>query len=136
MTFLVHDLTYDRTPDYKKELQSPHRLTKNEVVEHLQQYVANFNLNVILSATIRSTIYDSSEKKWTVKLQTANGGVQTIVSKHFVQATGLGNGKPYIPPMEDEALFKGLSIHSSKYRNTQALAEQGVKVCHGRFFSS
>ncbi|KAI0010778.1 hypothetical protein F4779DRAFT_576077 [Xylariaceae sp. FL0662B] len=113
---------------YRKELQSPHRLTKYDVAEHLQHYAANFHLNVILSANIYSTIYNPSENKWIVKIKTADGGVtKTIISKHFVQATGIGSQKPYLPPMEDEHLFKGLSVHSAHYQNARSLLEKGIK---------
>ncbi|KAK7733905.1 hypothetical protein SLS53_008055 [Cytospora paraplurivora] len=113
---------------FRKELQSPHRLTKYEVAEHLRQYAADFNLNVLLSTTIQCSTYNSTEKKWTVKLRTANrSGSKTVISKHFVQATGIGCGIPYLPPIEDENLYTGISLHSAQYRNAQLLAEQGVK---------
>jgi cation diffusion facilitator CzcD-associated flavoprotein CzcO len=115
--------------DYAKELQSPHRLTKYDVAKHLQEYATKFHLNTILAATIQSSVYSSSEKKWTVKFKTADGNAtRTIISKHLVQATGLGCGKPYLPPMQDEQRYKGLSIHSTRYRNAQILADQGIKV--------
>ncbi|KAI1774513.1 hypothetical protein F4818DRAFT_418120 [Hypoxylon cercidicola] len=112
---------------YKKELQSPNRLTKHDVAEHLRQYATNFHLNVILSTTIHSSSYNSSEGKWTIKLKTDGSQGKTIISKHFVQATGIGSQKPYLPSIEDEHLFKGLSLHSANYTNAQSLSKQGVK---------
>ncbi|KAJ4409721.1 hypothetical protein N0V82_009410 [Gnomoniopsis sp. IMI 355080] len=113
---------------YRKELQSPHRLSKYEVAEHLQNYATNFHLNVLLSTTIQSSLYNSVEKKWTFKLKTTNGtGTKTIVSKHLVQATGIGSGIPHFPPMEDQDLFRGVITHSSQYRNAKSLVEKGVK---------
>jgi len=95
----------------------------------MRQYASEFHLNVILEANIQSSVFNSSEKKWTVKVKSTDGtGTKTIVSKHFVQATGLGYGKPYLPPMEDEHLYKGISMHSTRYRNAQVLADKGVKV--------
>ncbi|KAI5917570.1 FAD/NAD(P)-binding domain-containing protein [Camillea tinctor] len=86
---------------YRKEFQSPHRLTKYDVAEHLQQYAANFHLNVILSATISSTIYQPSNKKWTIKVKTSDGGLmKPIMSNHFVQATAIASQKPYLPPID------------------------------------
>ncbi|KAL9619563.1 MAG: hypothetical protein Q9160_005839 [Pyrenula sp. 1 TL-2023] len=114
--------------DYRKELQSPHLLTKDEVADHLRQYATKFHLNIVSSAIIQSTIYSPSKQRWTVKFKSADGSwTKTIISKHFVQATGLGSGKPYLPPMKNEHLYKGLSIHSAKYRNAQILSEQGIK---------
>ncbi|KAI1098962.1 hypothetical protein F4804DRAFT_345895 [Jackrogersella minutella] len=107
---------------------SPYRLTQHDVAEDLRQYATNFHLNVILSTTIHSTSYNSSEKKWTIKLKTADGGQgKTIISKQFVQATGIGCQKPYLPLLEDEHLFEGLSVHSAHFRNARSLSEQGIK---------
>ncbi|ROV95041.1 hypothetical protein VPNG_09489 [Cytospora leucostoma] len=113
---------------YRKELQSPHRLNKYDVAEHLKAYAANFHLNVMLSTTIQSSTYNSTEKKWTFKLRTTNGsGSKTIISKHLVQATGLSCGIPNLPPIEHKNLYQGISLHSVQYRNARLLAEQGVK---------
>ncbi|KAI1409052.1 hypothetical protein F5Y13DRAFT_171064 [Hypoxylon sp. FL1857] len=113
---------------FRKELQTPHRVTKYDAAEHLREYATNFHFNVLLSTTIRSTSYNPSEKKWTVKLKTTSGSPsKTIICKQFVQATGIGSQKPYLPPMQDENLFQGLSLHSAHFHNAQALSKQGIK---------
>lgn len=115
--------------EFRKELQSPHHLTKSDLVDHLRQYSKDFHLNVLLSATIQSSAYSLSEKKWTIEFGIGNDNETKIISsKHLVQATGIGCGKPYLPPMQDENIYKGISLHSSNYRNTQLLVEKGVKV--------
>lgn len=99
------------------------------MAEHLEQYADNFHLDIIPSTTLQSTTYDLVDKKWTFRLETANrAGSRTVISKHLVQATGLGSSRPYLPPMEDESLYSGTSLHSAQYRNAKLLAEQGVKV--------
>ena len=112
---------------YPKELQSPHLLTKDELAEQVRKYVAAFNLNVITSAKIKSTQYDDSTKRWTVRLETP-AGEHRVVSKHLVQATGIGSQKPYIPSIPDSHLYKGISIHSASYKNAKELKEKGAKV--------
>ncbi|KAF2823555.1 FAD/NAD(P)-binding domain-containing protein [Ophiobolus disseminans] len=113
---------------YGKELQSPHRLTRDEVAKHMHQYAADFHLNVILRAGIRSTVFNAIEKKWTIKFRTGDGEeTRTIFSKHLVQATGLGCRKPYLPPMDNEKSYKGTSIHSVQFRNAHVLAKKGTK---------
>lgn len=83
---------------YSKEQQSPHRLSKDEVAEHLQQYTAKFHLNVITSTTLQSSSYDPVEKKWTFKLKTTGfSETRIVVSKHLVQASGIGSGEPFLP---------------------------------------
>lgn len=124
-----HKKAHTLREDYRKELQSPYRLNKHDVAEHLGQYATNFHLNVILSTTIGSTSFNTLEKKWTVKLKAADGSLgKTIISKHFVQASGIGSQKPYLPALEDQHTFKGLSIHSAYFRNAQSLLEQGIRV--------
>lgn len=97
------------------------------MAEQVRRYVAAFNLNIINSAKIRSTQYDQSAKRWIVKFQTP-GGECTAVSKHLVQATGLGSQKPYLPPIAGENLYEGISVHSEQYQNAEKLKEQGAKV--------
>ncbi|KAI0481998.1 hypothetical protein GGR56DRAFT_164706 [Xylariaceae sp. FL0804] len=114
--------------DYRKEKQSPHRLTKYDVAEYLEEYAERCRLSILFSATIKSTVYNAAaEQKWTVKVETPSGP-KIIVAKHFVQTTGIGSGKPFVPAIPNRELFKGISIHSTQYRNGRELAAQGVKT--------
>lgn len=112
---------------YDKKLASPYLLTKNDLAEQVRQYVAAFNLNIINSAKVLSTEYNTADKQWTVKFQTPTGE-KTIVSKQLVQATGIGSQKAFVPPMEDEKLYKGVSLHSSQYKSASELKARGIKV--------
>jgi hypothetical protein len=112
---------------YDKRLASPYLLTKNDLAEHVRQYVAAFNLNVINSAEVLSTQYNTADKQWTVKFQTPTAE-KTIVSKQLVQATGIGSQKAFVPPMKDEKLYKGVSLHSSQYKSASELKARGIKV--------
>ncbi|KAI8714868.1 hypothetical protein NCS52_01207700 [Fusarium sp. LHS14.1] len=111
---------------YDKELQAPHLLTKDELAEQVRRFVSAFHLNVITSAQIKSTTYDQSTQRWTIKFETP-AGLRTAVSKHLVQATGIASQKPYIPSVADQHLYKGINIHSTAYRSAKDLSEQGVK---------
>ncbi|KAF5708804.1 K+ transport flavoprotein [Fusarium globosum] len=95
---------------YPEELRGLHRLSKDELANHLAQYVASFNLNVITSTTIQSTVYDES-----------------MTAKQLVQATGVSSQRPYVPTIASAEVYKGINIHSSDYKNARALVEQGVK---------
>lgn len=119
--------TNPRRSAYDRELQAPHLLTKDELAEQVRRFVSAFNLNVITSAHIKSTIYNQSTQRWTVKSQTPVG-LRTVVSKHLVQATGIASQKPYIPSVADEHLYRGINIHSNAYRSARDLREQGAKV--------
>ncbi|TVY75931.1 putative indole-3-pyruvate monooxygenase [Lachnellula suecica] len=111
---------------YDKKLASPHLLTKNDLAEQLRQYVATFNLNVMNSAKVLSTKYNRTDKLWTVKFHTPAGD-SVAVAKQLVQATGIGSQKPFVPPMDDEKLYRGVSLHSTQYKSASELKAQGVK---------
>ncbi|KAF5565830.1 K+ transport flavoprotein [Fusarium phyllophilum] len=111
---------------YPKELRSLHRLSKDELANHLSQYVASFNVNVITSAAIKSTVYETPSEQWKIELQTPTGAV-TVSAKQLVQATGVSSQKPYVPTVANAEVYKGINIHSSDYKSERALVEQGVK---------
>ncbi|PCD35992.1 hypothetical protein AU210_008547 [Fusarium oxysporum f. sp. radicis-cucumerinum] len=111
---------------YPEELRGLHRLGKDELANHLAQYVTSFNLNVITSATVQSTVYHKSSAKWTIELQTPAGAV-TVTAKQLVQATGVSSQKPYVPTIANAEIYKGINIHSSGYKNGRILVGQGVK---------
>ena len=102
-------------------------LTRSDLAGQVRKYVETFNLNMITSAKIKSTVYDGSSKRWIIKFQTPEGQ-RTAIAKHVVQATGVASQKPYIPPMSDSQLYKGLSIHSESFKSGKQLKAQGVKV--------
>ncbi|RSL82867.1 hypothetical protein CEP51_004883 [Fusarium floridanum] len=112
--------------NYPKEQHSPHLLTKDELAQQVQRYVATFHLSFIASAKIQSTVYNQSTRRWTIKFQTPSGQ-RVAVSKHLVQATGVRSQKPYLPLVPDECLYKGINIHSVDFRNGDELKKQGVK---------
>ncbi|KAI1134738.1 FAD/NAD(P)-binding domain-containing protein [Hypoxylon sp. FL0543] len=112
---------------YGKDLQTPHLLSREDISRHLKRYVEAFNLNIITSARILSTVYDKASKKWIVHVRTPNGGVKAIC-KQLVQATGFSSSKPYTPPMSDSHLYKGIRVHSARYKNAKLLKEQGAKA--------
>lgn len=115
--------------DYKKELQSPHLLSRDELAAHVRRYIETFHLNIITSAKIESTHYDPTTKRWEVKFATPSGR-RTAIAKHLVQATGIASQNPYIPAIADSHLYKGISVHSAAYKNPKELVDKGVKVRH------
>lgn len=98
-----------------------------DLAEHLQAYVKALHLNVITSVKLQSTVFDPLEKRWTSQLETP-AGIRTVVSKHFVQATGIGSQKPNVPQIADADSYKGIAIHSADFRNGGDLVSKGVKV--------
>jgi cation diffusion facilitator CzcD-associated flavoprotein CzcO len=110
--------------DYEKK---PDLLSREDLASQVRRYVATFHLNMINSAQIQSTQYDPSTKRWIIKFQTP-AGQRNAISKHVVMATGIGSQKLHVPSIANEHLYKGISMHSVKYKNAEELKEMGVKV--------
>ncbi|KAF4341574.1 K+ transport flavoprotein [Fusarium beomiforme] len=117
------DMPYMGYPD---KCRGTYCLSKDDLADHLARYVDSFNLNIITSVKIQSTVYDKSKQEWTILLQVPTGAV-TVTAKHLVQATGVSSQKPYIPFVADKQMYTGVNIHSSGYKNGQTMVEQGVK---------
>ncbi|KAH8887797.1 FAD/NAD(P)-binding domain-containing protein [Thozetella sp. PMI_491] len=103
--------------------QLPNRV---HLSEHMQRYAAAFKLNMLNSTTIKWTSYDPLRKRWRVKLDTPSGE-KNVVSKIFVQATGIGSSKPYIPDIPDKHLYKGINLHSTQFKNGKDLVGIGAR---------
>ncbi|KAI1339768.1 hypothetical protein F5Y15DRAFT_407096 [Xylariaceae sp. FL0016] len=117
------ELPYLRYPD---ELQSPRLLKREELAEQVRRYAAAFDLKMIGSAKILSTVYDQGKKRWTVRV-TNPAGERSITCSHLVQATGVGSQQPNIPQIDGGDLFKGVKIHSAHFKNARELKDSGVK---------
>ncbi|RDW70455.1 Monooxygenase [Aspergillus mulundensis] len=127
---LLLALTSSANPDtigYGEELQTPHLLSRQDLADQVRRYVETFNLNAIYSAQIQRTEYDESTKRWSITFNTPSGQRRAI-SKHLVLATGIGSQKPNMPKIADAHLYRGISIHSSAYKNATVLKQQGVKT--------
>lgn len=82
---------------------------------------------MINSACIRSAKFDELQKRWTIELEIPDGK-RTVLSKHLVQATGIGSQIPYTPSIADRDLFQGLSLHSADYTNAiKDIKDKGLK---------
>ncbi|KAH0370707.1 hypothetical protein KCU65_g2268, partial [Aureobasidium melanogenum] len=119
------ELPYLRYPD---ELQGK-MLTKDDLAAHVKDYAQTFNLDIINSAEIVQTTR-GEDGQWHIKFRTGDGREVMATARHLVQATGIGSQKPYVPPMAERQTYKGISLHSSEYKNAVQLKAQGIKtVC-------
>ncbi|KAK3331625.1 hypothetical protein B0T19DRAFT_83881 [Cercophora scortea] len=101
-------------------------LSREDLAEQVARYTAAFNLNMINSASITSTVYNPSTRRWTIHFQTPAGPCEAI-AKHLVQATGIGSQKAYMPTMADKELYTGISLHSNDYGSAANLVSKGAK---------
>ncbi|KAI3399133.1 hypothetical protein diail_7712 [Diaporthe ilicicola] len=113
--------------NYDKTLQGSHLLTRAQLGEQVWRYVEKFDLPMINSARTLSAKFDESHKRWTTDVETPDGK-RTVLSKHLVQATGIGSQIPNIPSIADRDLFTGVSIHSANYTSaTKDIKDKGLK---------
>lgn len=113
--------------EYPKEQQSPYLLTKDDLAEQVRRYVAAFDLNIINSAEVIETMqFRKPDRRWRIRVKTP-AGVCEVVAKHLVQATGIASQKPNLPSLPDEQLYKGISVHSTGFKNGSELIKQGAR---------
>lgn len=117
---------------YDEALRGSHLLTKDELASQVKKCVETFNLNMVTSAQIQSTQYDSLAMRWTINFKTP-GGPCTAVAKHLVLATGIGSQRSNIPRIADSHLYQGISFHSTWYKNTKELSAKGARVSDSFF---
>jgi thioredoxin reductase len=118
------ELPYLRYPPELRE----RLLTKDDLSAQIKRYAQTFNLDIMNSVEIIQTTL-GEDGRWQIKFQTPNG-MSTATSRHLVQATGIGSQKPYLPPMTEQQVYQGISMHSSQYKNAEKLRSQGIKtVC-------
>ncbi|ROW18112.1 hypothetical protein VPNG_00180 [Cytospora leucostoma] len=111
---------------YPEELRGSHLLNREDLANQVRRYVSTLGLNVITSAIIKAVHHDQSANRWIINFETP-AGERTAVAKHLVQATGLGSQIPYRPQVADEHLYKGISIHSTRFKSGKELREKGAK---------
>ena len=112
---------------YEEALRGSHLLTKDELASQVRKCVENLKLNMVTSAQIHSTQYDSLTMRWTIKFKTPAGQC-TAVAKHLVLATGIGSQRLNMPRITNSHLYQGISLHSAWYKNANELAAKGAKV--------
>ena len=96
-------------------------LTRDEVVEYLEQYVARFRLPVMYGAEVRSV---SGNASGDYRIGTSAG---TYESDNVIVATGLYQ-RPKIPVFADKLPSQIRQMHSSEYRNPASLPAGAVIV--------
>ncbi|KAM7193866.1 hypothetical protein V8F33_007552 [Rhypophila sp. PSN 637] len=119
--------------EYPKELQTPNRLSRDDLAAQLRRFISAFGVNIITSAHIRSTVYNPSAERWevTFTIGPSSGNsppkVLVAVARHLVQATGVASQKPYTPSLPDANLYRGRSLYSALYSNPSASLPAGAK---------
>ncbi|WP_313892380.1 NAD(P)-binding domain-containing protein [Psychrobacillus sp.] len=94
---------------------------RDEVVRYLQQYSTEFKLQIQTNQYVESV--EKDEVGFTIHTRTGD----IFQTRTIINATGSFNN-PFIPNIASQDEFKGLTLHSSKYRNTEKFINQRVVV--------
>lgn len=100
-------------------------IPKDKLADWLAFYAEAMELNVWTKTLFLGGKYNSSERRWTVRLRTSDGGVRAMRPRHIVLAAGV-SGIPNIPHLEGADEFAGPILHSSS--STDYLDVKGKSV--------
>ncbi|WP_439574406.1 NAD(P)/FAD-dependent oxidoreductase [Phreatobacter sp.] len=86
---------------------------KDKMGDWLEAYAAIMELDLWTGTACRSAAYDEATAEWTVTVE-RDGAVTTLRPKHLVLATGMA-GKPEMPRLPGQDMFRGVQHHSSAH---------------------
>lgn len=115
--FLVlHDpVWYDHLPYLNFPPSWPIFTPKDKIGDWFEGYAKTMDLNYKCSSMVTGATFDDVSNKWTVQVKDFNTGkIITYTPDHLVMATG-HSGEPRMPKFQDQELFKGKIVHSSKH---------------------
>ncbi|WP_313590662.1 NAD(P)/FAD-dependent oxidoreductase [Agrobacterium cavarae] len=123
----LHDpVWYDHLPYIPFPENWPVFTPKDKVGDWLEMYTKVMELNYWGSTTCKSAQYDEAKGEWTVVVNRAGEDV-VLRPKQLVLATGM-SGKPNVPKIQGQDIFKGEQQHSSQHPGPDAYADKKVVV--------
>lgn len=111
---------------YPEEMM-PKFMNRDDLADQMETLAEKLKLNTLLSTTIKSTKWDEQEWRWILELETPFGS-KTVRAKQLVQATGIGSQVPNQPDLPGAEKFKGVVMHSARFKNGKELVDMGAKV--------
>ncbi|PLU83359.1 FAD-dependent oxidoreductase, partial [Sinorhizobium medicae] len=123
----LHDpVWYDHLPYIPFPENWPVFAPKDKIGDWLEMYTKVMELNYWSSTTCKSARYDDVTKEWTVVVE-RDGEEVVLRPKQLVLATGM-SGKPNVPKLRGQDIFKGEQQHSSQHPGPDAYREKRVVV--------
>ncbi|MDW9789252.1 SidA/IucD/PvdA family monooxygenase [Sinorhizobium meliloti] len=123
----LHDpVWYDHLPYIPFPENWPVFAPKDKIGDWLEMYTRVMELNYWSSTTCKSARYDEATEEWTVIVE-RNGEEVVLRPKQLVLATGM-SGKPNVPKLEGQNIFKGEQQHSSQHPGPDAYRGKKVVV--------
>ncbi len=98
----------------------PRYPSRQQVVDYLVAYARHFQLSPIFNQTVTSVAHQNG--RWQTQTPDA-----TYTSDFVVMATGL-NQVPTIPALPDQDQFKGIILHSSRYKDGEPYRNQNMLI--------
>lgn len=90
----------------------PVYVPKDKLADWMEYYAESMELNVWTKTVFLGGEYDSTERRWTVRLRLADGNIRTMRPRHLIMAVGV-SGIPSIPDLKGIEDFDGIVLHSS-----------------------
>ncbi len=90
----------------------PVYIPKDKLANWLEFYAESMEVNVWTRTTFAGAEYDKAQKRWTARLQLADGSMRIMRPGHIVMAVGV-SGLPNIPTLPGQNDFAGPIVHSS-----------------------
>ncbi|MGV0745536.1 flavin-containing monooxygenase [Mycolicibacterium sp. XJ870] len=110
----LHDpVWYDHLPYLPFPPNWPVFAPKDKIGDWLEFYTRVMEVPYWSSTTCLSASYDETEQRWTVEVD-RKGDRVTLRPTHLVLATGM-SGKPSIPTLAGQGVFRGDQHHSSHH---------------------
>ncbi|WEJ18969.1 NAD(P)/FAD-dependent oxidoreductase (plasmid) [Sinorhizobium sp. K101] len=123
----LHDpVWYDHLPYIPFPENWPVFAPKDKIGDWLEMYTRVMELDYWSSTTCKSARYDEATREWTVVAE-RNGEEVVLRPKQLVLATGM-SGKPNVPKLEGQDIFKGEQQHSSQHPGPDAYRGKKVVV--------
>lgn len=123
----LHDpVWYDHLPYIPFPENWPVFTPKDKIGDWLEMYTKVMELNYWSSTTAKKAEWDEAAREWVVTLD-RNGEELVLRPKQLVLATGM-SGKPNIPVIPGQDVFRGEQQHSSQHPGPDAYAGRKVVV--------
>jgi putative flavoprotein involved in K+ transport len=117
----LHDpVWYDHLPYLKFPDTWPVFSPKDKMGDWLESYVEAMEIPYWASTVATKASYSAEKGEWTVEVE-REGDPLTLRPKHLVMATGM-SGKPNIPVIPGQDVFRGDQHHSSAHPGPDAYA--------------
>ena len=117
----LHDpVWYDHLPYLKFPDNWPVFAPKDKIADWLESYVKVMEIPYWSNTAVRSASYSEETGEWTVELE-RDGMPLTLRPQQLVLATGM-SGKPNVPELPGQDVFRGDQHHSSAHPGPDAYA--------------